>query len=73
MGTDFVMPCPACRRYNQIPLRSLGERITCQHCRRTMVARDPESESLAMQDLLKYHALLTPVGESESDPRVRPR
>lgn len=52
--TYFARPCPACSRMTQIRLQYLGRQVCCQHCGREFTAKDPHSESAAMEDPVQY-------------------
>ena len=41
----FVQQCPTCGRRLRVCVEYLGKRIQCRHCRGTLVARDPETDS----------------------------
>ncbi|HWB12577.1 MAG TPA: hypothetical protein VG826_25350 [Pirellulales bacterium] len=41
-ATFFVQECPTCGRNLQIRVEYLGRTVVCQHCRRSLVARDPD-------------------------------
>jgi len=44
VATCFQQPCPACGRRLLIRVEHLGRRISCGHCRRRFVARDPSQD-----------------------------
>jgi hypothetical protein len=39
-ATFFVQECPTCGRNLQIRVEYLGRSVVCQHCHRSLVARD---------------------------------
>jgi hypothetical protein len=39
----FVQECPTCGRNLRIRVEYLGRSVVCQHCHRSLVARDPVS------------------------------
>jgi len=39
----FCQQCPTCGRCLQIRVEYLGRSVTCQHCRRQLVASDPSN------------------------------
>ncbi len=72
MAVFFVFACPQCSRNHQLHVNYLGQLIRCVQCGTQAVARDAENESLALDDPMKTHALLSDVSESHALLR-RPR
>jgi hypothetical protein len=51
-ATFFVQECPTCGRNLQIRVEYLGRSVVCQHCRRPLIARDPDAAGPAGPGLL---------------------
>lgn len=48
----FLQECPTCGRNLRIRVEYLGKSVVCQHCHRSLVARDPAGAGPAGGQLL---------------------
>jgi hypothetical protein len=51
-ATFFVQECPTCGRNLQIRVEYLGRTVVCQHCHRSLIARDPDATGPVSSALL---------------------
>lgn len=52
-STYFVQECPTCGRNLRIRVEYLGRSVVCQHCKRSLVARDPDASGDVGSGLLQ--------------------
>jgi hypothetical protein len=72
-GLFFVASCDRCHRMIEKPIGELGCPTVCEHCGKTFLARDPDSQSAAINDPLRYwidytdHGLASPESEQQNE------
>jgi len=67
-ATFFVQECPTCGRNLQIRVEYLGRTVVCQHCHRSLIARDPDQSGSVDAGLLARATELINRSERRSPP-----
>jgi hypothetical protein len=75
IDTYFHQSCPTCGRRLLIPIKHLGGRVFCSHCRRRFVARDVSQDRGDAVDVggstfRRAEQLLALLESSSGNPRV---
>jgi hypothetical protein len=61
----FLQECPTCGRNLRIRVEYLGKSVVCQHCHRSLVARDPAAAGPGADGLLARAAELIDIAEQQ--------
>ncbi len=73
MAIYFVQPCSNCSRNRQMSIKELGREVQCPYCGHKSTAKDPDGESLALQDSMKEVAMLSDIAHEVARDMRRPR
>lgn len=64
----FVVTCPGCQRRVSVALSNFSKRVSCLLCRTQFQAVDPQANSAAEEDPMRYWAEFTDRGECDAYP-----